>query len=499
MAFFGKIIDKLSSKPKVGGLLISDSALQYIFLDGMGGEPPKQFSVPLPPGVMREGKIEAPDQLILYTKELHRLVTAGGTEPVKVVVNLPPALIYTQSFHVPKISEEKLEESAGLNLQIISPIEAEHAFMSSQVIGETEDRYDLLGAFVEKEVVERLKSILEAGDFEPLIFEFPALALARAISTSLKLPSSPVFILQVSSDGLDLSIIRNGSVYFEYFRSWRSVQGEAREITRAEFDSVVVAEVKKVIDFSQTRFKEGLGQTLVVAPGFDKEITALLEKNFSLQAFPLSLKSYSFAPNWYVVLGSAIRGRNYSGKDREINLSGLSLKQVFREERMLNFISLWWNIIAGAALVILIIFGGSVVIMSRQSDTAVARLNSFTARISESELADLKSKVTEFNSLVASVEKAKQSFRPWHDILSELVKLAGENSVTIDGFGVSSSGQMLSLSGRAPSASQVLKFKNVLVEAPEFSEVNLPLASINSLEGGSVGFNVSFNAEEELK
>ncbi len=496
MAFIGTVLDKLSSKPKVGGLLVSDSTLQYVFLDGTKGKAPEKFSVPLPPGVLREGKIKAPDQLALYFRELHRLITGGTAELVKVVVTLPPAVIYTQSFHVPKINEERLEEATGLNLRIITPIEVERAFMSSQVIGGTEDRYDLLGAFVEKDIVLKLKDLLSAAGFEPLIFEFPSLALARTISSSLKLSPSPVFVLQVSSDGLDLSIIRGNSIYFEYFRPWRSVQGEAREITRKEFESVVVQEVKKVIDFSLSRFKENLAQTLVSAPGFEREITELLRKNFGLQAFPLTLKSFPFAPNWYTVLGSAIRGRNYGGADKEINLSGLSLKEVFREERTLSFIGLWRNIIVGAALIMLIVFGGSAAILSRQSNTTIARLESFTAQISESELSELKTKVSEFNGLVVSVRQARELSQPWYQTLSRIKKLADDNSVTVYGFGAASTGEMLSLSGRAPSASQVLKFKNILVDEPDFLNVNLPLASISALEDGSVGFNLGFEMVE---
>ncbi|MFH0712388.1 MAG: hypothetical protein V2A55_00800 [Candidatus Jorgensenbacteria bacterium] len=490
--FFADLLEKLSSKPKIGGLVITDASIQYLFLDG---ETPKYFSVRLPPGVMKEGKIEAPDQFTMYLRELRRLAASGQTQAMKVVVALPPAAIYTQSFNVPKINEEKLEEASRLNLQIISPIDAGKAFMSSQVIGETEDRYDILGAFIDKEIVIKMKDLLIAAGFEPLIFEFPTLALTRVVSASLKLQSQPVLILQVSSDGLDLAIVRGGELYFEYFRSWHSIQGEGREITHAAFESAVAQEVKRVIDFSLSRFKENLSQALIIAPGFENEIIGLFGTSFGFQAVPLVLKSYSLAPNWYVALGSAIRGKNYSDVDREINLSGMSLKEVFREERIMSFIGLWRNIVAGVALIMLIIFGGSAAMLVSQSKTATARLTSFTAQISETELASLKAKVSEFNNLVASVEQAKELSRPWHEILSNLRTLADENNVTLDGFGVGATGGGLSLSGRAPSTSQVLKFKNILVEEEGFLNVNLPLAAITTLEDNSVGFSVSFEVK----
>lgn len=483
------LLDKLSSKPKVGGLQISDSGIQYLFLDK---DNPIALSLSLPPGVIKEGKIESPDQLLVYLRELHRLVSQRiSGQTFKVVVSLPASIIYTQSFSVPKINEERLEEAARLNLQIISPIEAAKTYMGWQVIGETEDRYDLLGAFADKNVVEKVEQILAAAGFEALIFEFPTLALTRAAASSLRLPASPVIILQVSSDGLGFSIIKGGSLYFEYFQSWRSIQGEAREITRTAFQEAVTGEVKKVINFSLSRFKENINQVLVVAPGFEGEIADLLQARFGLQAAPLSLKSYALKPNWYVVLGSAIRGRDYGGYDKEINLSSRSLKEVFYEERLINFIRFWRNIVIGTAAIILVVFGIGASLLVKQSKVLTQRLNDFQARISQSELTHLKNKVDEFNYLVKEIERVKNQSISWQQTLASIKRSADKNSIILEGFsgGV---GEPFNLSGRAPSTAQVLKFKNVLIEELGFFNVNLPLAGITTLSDNSVGFSVSF-------
>ncbi len=494
MGLVRNILDKLSSRPKIGGLEISDSALAYVFL---GKEGPTAFSLRLTPGVLKEGKIERPDELLRYLRELHRKVSLGKTaQKFKVVVSLPAALIYTQSFNVPKIDKERLEEATQLNLQIISPIEAGAVYASSQVINETDDRYDLLGAFVEKETVLKLKQILSAAGFDALIFEFPSLALARAISRSFRLPPSPILVLRLSSDGLDFFILKENSLYFEYFRSWRSIQGEAREISTYAFQEAVAEEVKRVIDFSLSRFKEKVKQALVVAPGFESDITALLKSRFELEAVPLSLKSYPLAPNWYTVLGSAIRGAAYSGRDTEINLSGERLSEVFYKERLLNFIKLWRSIIIGAAVILFFTFGILGSFLVRQSKILTARLNAFKAQVSQNELNELEAKVSEFNYLVKEVERIKKNFLPWHQILSRLKELADENNVILDGLRIDiTSGAPVSLAGRAPSTAYVLKFKNVLAAEPNLINVDLPLAGITTLEDNSVSFSLSFQIQ----
>ncbi|MCP6719976.1 MAG: hypothetical protein KJI72_01440 [Patescibacteria group bacterium] len=487
LAYF---FDKLGSKPKTGGLQISDSVIQYVLLEK--GKP-VSFSLRLPPGVVKGGKIEAPDQLLSLLRQLHKMISSNDdNRKLQVIVSLPPAVIYTQSFNVPKIDQEKLEESAQLNLQIISPIDVGDAHMSWQVIGDTEDRYDLLGAFVSKDVVDKLKSLLAAANFDGLIFEFPALALARVISSSVNLSLEPVIVLQISSDGLDLSILKKGSLYFQYFRSWQSVQGESHEISKAAFEEVVIQEVRRVIDFSLKRFKENVSQVLIIAPGFEGDIGQLLQNHFKLKATMLSVKSYPLAPGWYAVLGSAMRGKLHGGRDTQVNLSGESLVETFYQERALNFIRMWRGVVIGAMLVFLGAFGMSAVFLVKQSNILTDRLNVFKAQISQTELVQLGQKVDEFNNLVGAVEKARRESRPWHQIFSRIKQLADGNNITLGRLSVGASTEPVSLVGRAPSNSQVIKFKNVLVDESDFFNVDLPLAGITVSKDGSVGFNVSF-------
>ena len=98
---------------------------------------------------------------------------------MRVVVVLPAATVYTQSFDIPNVGEDKLIESADLNLQMISPMPKETAYMSFERLQETPDRYELLGAFAERALVDRYWDILSQAKFPPIVFEFPGLALTR--------------------------------------------------------------------------------------------------------------------------------------------------------------------------------------------------------------------------------------------------------------------------------------------------------------------------------
>ena len=326
---------------------------------------------------------------------------------LRITVVLPAALVYTQSFNIPNVGADKMKETAELNLQMISPIPPANANMSAQIIGETPDRYDLLGAFVDKNDAGRFRDILVQGGFSPVAFEFPALALTRVISQSVKLNQDSTLVAHVSSDGLSIIILRDGKLYFNYFRSWQSIQGEARTISRSVFDAEVIDEVRKVINFSVSRFHETPGGAFVVAPGFESEIVGLLEKNFSLRAVPLVLNDIS--PVFYVALGAALRGKTEFGEDeiKVVNLGGDDLVKNIHNDQILNFLSIWRGITVGVFSVMLVAFIFAASFLVSRSKDITNQLSEFTYSGRQQELADLTAKVSEFNTLVSTINNVR--------------------------------------------------------------------------------------------
>jgi len=231
-------LEKLSEKVSVAGLQISDSFLQLFLLQK---EESKVFILKIPPGIIVAGRIVQKEELLKLLKQLHNFIYPQRPDRlVSAVVSLPAELIYTQSFKVPYLDEERLEESALLNLKMTSPLPAEKAYFSWQVIEQSEENYEFLGAVVEKEIVDDFKNLLAEAKFLVVVFEFPALALSRAISREFS-SAEPVLFIHLSSDGLNFFILKNSFLTFDYFRSWRSIQGEERQITKTAFEAVINA------------------------------------------------------------------------------------------------------------------------------------------------------------------------------------------------------------------------------------------------------------------
>lgn len=487
-----QLFEWLSSKPKIGGLEISSSGVSYVHFDGGL----TSYSLRLQPGTVREGRVEDPAKLVEVLSELHKTADVGGRGGlIRVVVVLPAAAVYTQSFEIPNVGEKKLAESANLNLQMISPLPRETAYMSFERLHETPDRYELLGAFAERSLVDQYQDVLARAKFSPIVFEFPGLALARLFRSVGGTQVHASLLFHVSSDGLNLLTIRSGGLYFNYFRSWQSIQGEAREISRQRFEEVVAQEVQKVINFTLGRFKETPAQLFLIAPGLERDLQTFLESHFTIPVVPLEVPGWAVGPQWFVSLGAAFRGAADRGEDRELSVSSVGSAELFYEEQLLDFVRLWRAVIAGVMGVLLIFFGGAAYFLAGQARSVQGQLEQFRTRSGEQELAALQAKAEEFNALVKAVGGVRASVRPWSALFKKLTERAESHQVRIDRVEVAGPDQPVTLTARAPSYDGIIAFKNALGGDPGFKDVNLLVSQIATLEDGTVGFTVTFRAQ----
>ncbi len=192
-------------------------------------------------------------------------------------------------------------------------------------------------------------------------------------------------------------------------------------------------------------------------------------------------------------LGAAFRGAMERSEDRELSVASVSSAELFYEEQLLEFVRLWRTVIGGVLAVLLIFFGGAAYFLAGQSRGVLAQLEQFRAKSDQQELLALEAKVTEFNALVQAVGSVRAAAKPWSSFLQKLTELAGKHHVTIDRLEVPGVGQVVSLVARAPSYEGVVAFKNALAADPGFTDVNLLVSQIATLEDGSVGFGITFS------
>lgn len=492
--FLNKIpifLERLSSRPVVGGLQITNAGIQYVRL---GEKKPETFALRFPPGVIQDGKVQNAEQFAAVLRELHKAISPEKPDEVlQITVALPAGSVFTQSFEVPNVEKEKLEESAMLNLQMISPLPAQNAYMSWEILQATPEHYEMLGAFTEKNALDTLRNIFLEEHFHPVAFEFPALSLSRLFSEVGDFDAAATLLLQVTSDGIDLSVIRRGKLYFDYFRSWHSIQGESKEISRDVFDSVVAEDVRKVANFSLSRFKEGVTRALLVAPGFEKEVGEILQNRIGIPAASLLLPNQELSPAWYVARGAALREAVEIGETQLINLNYETSKDLFFEEHVIGFVRLWRNVFSIVFGFFLIIFAVTAFYLAGQYQSLEQRLVVSKNQIDQSLYQDLVTKSEVFNNIVETLQSEPRQVAEWYSFFSKLKTLAGQYQIVIQRIDAASLSGSIGVSASAPDNAKTLDFKNALESDPTFLNIDLPLANIRENADNSVSFSINFS------
>jgi hypothetical protein len=485
------LFERLSSKPELGGIHISNLGVQYVSISaGIF----KTFSFRFPPGVIKDGRIDDIAQLTGVFNALHEAIAPDKpNQKLQAVVSIPGAIVYTQSFSIPNVGDDKLNDAAMLNLQMISPISPQTAYMSWQMLEDGADKIDLLGAFVESSVIDAFRSALIAANFRPVAFEFPSLSVARIVSRSADTKEKNLILLQVSSDGINLAIIRNNRLHFDYFRSWHSIQGEESQISREKFDQVIVDEVRKVVNFSLSKFKVKIDFALVVAPGFEDNVKNIIAKNFDFSVAPLIVDANNMSPSLYVALGAAMRENIGFGKNEPyINLNKETSEDLFFEEHLLGFIGLWRNAFALVFGFFFLVFAVTFGFLSAQQKLLDQNILSSRSQVNQTEYNLLMQKSTNFNEVVKALQNEKRNVSFWNNFIADFIALAQTRNITIQKISASSLTAPISVSASSPDNASVIAFKNQLTEDSKFINVAVPLLDVKDLSDGSVGFTLSF-------
>lgn len=496
MSFFEELInffEDLSTQPDVGGLHITNSSVQYVSFQ-YGQDNPIHYSVKLPPGVVEDGRIKDAQKLVEALRKLHTMITENNPKDrIKVVVGLPSNVAFTQNFNIPNVGKSRLDESAELNLQMVSPIQAEDAYMSWQLISETKDKYGILGAFSNKAVVDEFKSALLASNFHPIAVEFPSLSLSWTVNRIIGPRDESMLILNVSSNGIDIFLLRNGYIYFDYFKSWNSIQAGSSEISEELFNQSLLEEVRKVVNFTSSHFDESLRYAFFVAPGLENKIKNIIENNFQIQAYPLQSKFGDLGPAWYSVIGSAIRASWSREKDRFISIGTAKVEEVFYREQSIDFIKRWRNIFAGVVVIFLLLFVGAAALLRVQPNILEQRLSEFNVQAQRVELEELESEAERFNNIVGSIEDVRTGSGSIPMFIDEIRSIGEDYNIRMNQINIPSLDSSIQVSARGPDSNTVVRFKNELTENPKFTNIDLPFSEITTTDGNFVTFNMSFS------
>lgn len=483
--------------PPVGGLEINDAGLRFLLIrEGTFA----LASLRLPPGIVAGGEVKDQANFIAALRSIRGQVSGAG-KFIHAVVLLPPEAVSTQPFTLPDLSEGQRREAVQLNLGMMSPIEVGRVYAGAQALSRDPNpahQREYLAAFTERRAADIFSSCLRAADFRVVAMEFPGLALVRTVRElgSEAFRSGAYLLVQVSSVGLALMVIKEGNLHFHRYRSWAELARESggREIGGEALMNFLRDELRRVLNFYGSRWGGSLGNTILMGGALQETLRTMLADEFgcTVQSFTLE-GARDLEEAWFPALGAAWRGLIPRGKDDFLNLAAETVETDYREARSASFWNLWQKVVGVALGLVLALFIGADAYLMRREKAIQAELGAIASGNERAEIAAFEAEARAFNDLVRIGLEVDDLSRDWSPFFETLVTLAGEG-ISLENIAVRSGGA--TVAGSAVTEVSALAFKNKLLAEEQFADVSLPLSNILARADGSVGFTITFKLKQ---
>ena len=487
MRIVEKFLQLLRANAVVGGFEISDTMLRFVYFDG---ELWQLVSQRLPAGLMEAGIIKdrsgLREALIAFRREvatrIKKFSRTSDRHKLSAVLSLSSLNMYSQVFILPEAQGETFQEAIRLNLQMLSPQELHTVYASWQIINKTAGgRIEVLAAFAERKPIDETTELLHDAGFSVAAIEFRALSLSRlARERGVGFdPKKSTIIVSLDDSGLDFLVLRHGELYFHYFTAWHDLETANREISKADFENVVIRNLNQVLNFSRQHFQDSVKEVFLAASGVSRGIEEVIKKSFPLHVKELTLETDKpLSSDWFIVLGSGLRALLPRREDKEITLISERAEGEFRKAHLLRFLDFWRILVPGAlALLLVVMLLGDFFLRRSRISLETQPL----AGIQSDELEEfrtLEKQAAEFNRDLGLIIATKKSLRPQIPLLDKIKVLADTHQIELRQLAFESLSAPLALAGKGESLQKVLDFKNALSLERQFRDIDLSLQDV---------------------
>jgi Tfp pilus assembly PilM family ATPase len=492
--YYQKILSFLKIRSAAAGLEISDQVLRLVYFDRKVWH---MEAIRIAPGTMEKGKIV---DATAFAGALHELKSkvagARGKKKMNVVISLSSVSIYSQVFTLPIMEGSDLDKAIDLNVQMASPVDINHAYFGWQVLGRDEVslRSEISAAFVDRALVDEMTEALYAAGFVTVGVESRSLALVRILrekGEGLDIGKS-YLLLNIDNSGIDFLIVRNGRLYFEYANPWGDLTDDKGQITVERFEETLASSLRQVMNFYAQHWPEPIAGVILSAAAFKEEAEQAVKTSLALPIMPLSLSSeMTVSPEWYVAFGCSLRGLDAGTAEKEINLSGTHAMDVYHEEQMVGFFTLWRILIPAVLgfLIVILVVADNFLYTVRSGIESEMLFNQHG--VEATEVTALEASSTAFNRSVALVANAEGQITRNYLIIAEIDALAVPNNISVNSISFQASSTPILVAGTARAATDISAFKNAIQGDPHFGTVTLPLLNIQQSNEG-YSFSMSF-------
>ena len=379
---------------------------------------------------------------------------------------------------LPRLSGAMLAEAVRQEAESIMPVPLEELYLSWQVIPAGGEETQAFLVALPRNIVDALIGTLRQADIKPYLIDLAPLALARAVK------ETTAVTIGVRSTEFDIVIIENGVPY-----PIRTVSLPGEALPLQEKLPVITEELERTISFYNSTYPEkALEPSTPVfisgEPADEPELCRSLSGEFGFPVLPLpSPLEYpeGFAPSQYMVnIGLALKKLS-PGKGPHPSVVNLNaLPDIYRPKaRPLSEILAVPGIIVALGLLFYLVTlvqgaAAGTSLLRTELDTANQEIGQRLAEMQaqrqhiaglETEAGEVEVSRDTFNAVSYYINKGH--YRVNGDLEVTMSVLPG----TVNLSGISYAGEGLTISGTAPTETEVLAYASALRASGDFSRV----------------------------
>lgn len=173
----------LGIKKPIFGLDIGYKSIKLVQIKGTGNGAHLWGAVEasIPEGILRKEGIREKEKLVSAIKQA---MAEAKPHPItaKIVSSaLPESLVFTKSIDLPKMSQKEINKNVPYQATEFFPIPPAETYMDWQVVGERDNRIEVLVVAAPKLVVSAITEVISMAGLELMGLETKPIAVARAL------------------------------------------------------------------------------------------------------------------------------------------------------------------------------------------------------------------------------------------------------------------------------------------------------------------------------
>lgn len=454
------------------GLSINASVLRAVVVSGKKKAVSALVQQPVEGFILDGGNILKAD---LFKLALKKLSENCKKLPSCISVSLPEKYALTKELSFPKLSNKEIEEAVFWKARNIFPLPVEEMYIDWKVVKETSSGFEIFVVALPKIIVDELVRILQELGFRPVNIQTSASAMARLLPPD---GDKQHIIINAGRDGIEATLVEG---------SLEKITATSEIIEEKKFNKAVISTTRKLIDFYQTKTKNGLKLEDIWTSGeFASEtLNKKLKEEFSVRTnflnMPVRTKNKQMLLAFSEAIAIALAPIQPPSSEKTINLLPRKIQKYYDSAILLKKVKKLSSIfLALLAAVFLIELSGFGYIYYKSKNLKMNALSSKTLsenKTNSSVSGQIQDELKSIKKKTEQIIYFSGNNKTPKGLIAQFFQYTN-SGLTIQSWHYNKKSKQLIIEGKTETRDKLLEFKKDIEKIKEVESVDIPLSSL---------------------